>query len=107
LDDQGRADIGAEHDGECRHQTDQAFRGKRTRDQGGRGAALEQRGQPKASGKCGQAVVQPLRQQQPQVGAEGAQNAAVDHMQAPQQQRDAAHQVEKNQASHGDFHVRI
>ena len=35
-----------------------------------------------------------------QVGTEGAQNAAVDHVQAPQQQRDAAHQVEKNHASH-------
>ena len=36
-------------------------------------------------------------------GSERAQDAAVDHMQAPQQQRDAAHQVEKNQTSHALF----
>ena len=35
-----------------------------------------------------------------QVRAERAQDAAVDHVQAPQQQRHAAHQVEQNHASH-------
>ena len=36
----------------------------------------------------------------PQVGAEGADDAAVDHVQAPQQQRHAAHEVEKDDATH-------
>ena len=36
----------------------------------------------------------------PQIGAERAQDAALDHVQAPKQQRDAAHQVEKNDRSH-------
>ena len=48
LDDQRRADIGAEHDRQRRHQADQAFGGEGTGDQGGRGAALEQRGQADA-----------------------------------------------------------
>ena len=100
LNDQRGADIGAEHDRERRHQADQPFGGKGTRDQGGRGAALQQRGQAEARDKGGEAVVERLRQQQAQIGAERAQNSAVDHVQAPQQQRHAAHQVEKNQASH-------
>ena len=74
--------------------------GEGTRDQGGRGAALQQGGQADAGGKGGEAVVQRLRQQPPQIGTERAQNSAVDHVQAPQQQRHAAHQVEKNHASH-------
>jgi len=101
LNDQGGADIGAEHDGKRRHQTDQALGGEGTRDEARGGAALEQSGQPEAGGKRGEAIVQPLCQQKPQVRAEGAQDAAVDHMQAPQQQRDAAHQIEKDQTSHG------
>ncbi len=53
-----------------------------------------------AGRKGGEAVVQALRQQRTQIGAERAQNPAVDHVQAPQQQRHATHQVEKNHASH-------
>ena len=41
-----------------------------------------------------------LRQEVAQVGAERAQDAALDHMQAPQQQGDAAHQVEENNRAH-------
>src|SRR6202011_3771903 len=73
---------------------------ERTRDQSGGGAALQQRGQAEAGGKGGEAVAQRLGQQQAQVRAERTQNAAVDHVQAPQQQRHAAHQVEKNHGPH-------
>ena len=55
---------------------------------------------PRPARKRREAVAQRLGQQQSQVGPERAQDSAVDHVQAPQQQRDAAHQVEKNQASH-------
>ena len=100
LNDERGADIGAEHDGERRHQTDQAFGRERTRDQCGGGAALQDRGEAEAGGERLEAVAQRLRQQPPQIGTERAQDAAVDHVQAPQQQRHAAHQVEKNDASH-------
>ena len=103
LHDQRGADIGAEHDGERGHQADEPLRGERTGDQRRRGAALEQGGQTEAGAKGGEAVAQGLRQQQAQIGSERAQDPAVDHMQAPQQQRDAAHQVEKNQTSHALF----
>ena len=55
---------------------------------------------PRPAREGGEAVAQRLCQQLAQIGAERAQDPAVDHVQAPQQQRDAAHQVEQNQASH-------
>ena len=100
LHDQRGADIGAEHDGERGDEADEPLRRKRARDQRRRGAALEQGSQTKAGAKGGEAVAQGLCQQQAQIRSERAQDPAVDHMQAPQQQRDAAHQVEKNQTSH-------
>ena len=42
------------------------------------------------------ALARPRRQ----IRTESTENSAVDHMQAPQQQRHATHQVEKNQATH-------
>jgi hypothetical protein len=100
LNDKRGPDIGAEHDRQRRHQTDQAFGREGARDQGGRGAALQKRGQADAGRKRREAVAQSFRQQPTEVRAEGTQNAAADHVQAPQQQRHAAKQVEKNHTSH-------
>jgi hypothetical protein len=100
LDDQRGPDIGAEHDRERRNQADQAFGGERTRDQRGGGAALQQRGQADTGRECSKTVSQRARQQRAEIGTERAQDAALDHVQAPQQQRHATHQVEKNHASH-------
>ena len=100
LNNERGADIGAQHDGKCRHEADQTFRRERARDQRSRSAALQDRGEADAGGERLEAIAQRLRQQPPQVGAERAQDAAVDHVQAPQQQRHAAHQVEKYEASH-------
>ena len=60
LHDQRGADIGAEHDRERRDQADQALGGEGTGDQGGRGAALQQRGEADARRKGGEAVAQGL-----------------------------------------------
>ena len=57
LNDQRGADIGAEHDRERRHEADQAFGGERTRDQRGRGAALQHRGEADAGGERREAVL--------------------------------------------------
>src|SRR6266404_3763755 len=100
LNNQRGPNIRTEHDCKRRHQTDQTFGSERARDQGGRGAALQQGCQADARCKGGEAVLQGFRQKQTEIGAESAQNSAVNHVQAPQQQRDAAQQVEKNQASH-------
>jgi hypothetical protein len=100
LHDQRGANIGAEHDRKRRHQADEALGREGTGDQRGGRAALEQRREPKAGGKGGETIVKRLGEQLPQVRPEGAQNPAVDHVQAPQQQRHATHQVEKNHGSH-------
>ena len=51
-----------------------------------------------AGGEREEAVAQRRPQEAPQVGAERPDDPAVDHVQAPQQQRHAAHQVEKDHA---------
>jgi hypothetical protein len=59
--------------------------------QGGRGAALKQGGQADPRRKGGKTVAQSARQKSTKIGTKGAQNSAVDHVQAPQQQRHATH----------------
>jgi len=100
LNNQRGADIGAQHDRKRRHRTDETVGSEGTRHKGSRSAALEQRCQSDSGGKGAQAVVEGFSEPQPEVRAESAQNPAVDHMQAPQQQCHAAHQIEKNHASH-------
>ena len=79
---------------------DHAFGGERGGHQRRRRAALQERGEAEAGGEGGEAVAERMREDAPQVRAERAQDAAVDHVQAPQQQRDAAHQIEKNDRAH-------
>ena len=55
---------------------------------------------PRPAANAGEAVAERLRQHLAQVGAERAQDAGLHHVQAPQQQRDATHQVEKDYGSH-------
>ncbi len=45
-------------------------------------------------------IAQRRAQHAPQFGAEGAHDPAADHVQAPQEQGNSAHQVKKNDASH-------
>jgi hypothetical protein len=100
LHDQRGADIGAEHDRKRRHQADDLLGGEGTGDQGSRGRALEQGGQAEAGAERGEPVAERPRQQQPQIGPEGPQDPAMDHVQAPQQERDAPHQIKQNKTSH-------
>ncbi len=103
LHDQRGADIGAEHDRERGHQADEPSAVKELVISAVAVLLWSRAVRPRPARKGGEAVAQGLRQQQAQVGPERAQDPAVDHMQAPQQQRHAAHQVEKNQASHALF----
>jgi hypothetical protein len=102
----GGPDVGAEHDGKRRNETDQT----RSRERGGHepsgGAALQESGQTQAGREGREPVAQRSRQQLPQLGAERAQDAALDHVQAPQQQRDTTHQIENNHRSHNGLLAR-
>jgi hypothetical protein len=72
-------------------------------DESSRCAALEQGGEAEAGGKGGEAVVERLAEQLAQIWSESAQNPAVDHVQAPQQQCHATHQIEKDHCSHARY----
>ena len=100
LNNQRGPDIRPEHDRKRRNKADQAFRREGTGDQRRRGAALQKRRQTKARRKRGEAISQRSGKKPAEIGAERAQDSAVDHVQAPQQQRNATHQVEKNHGSH-------
>ena len=99
LDDQRGADIGAEHHGQGGDQGHRAAGGKTGHHQAGGGAALQDRGDAEAGGEGGQAVAQRGAEPAAQVGAEAALDAGLHHVQAPQQQRDRAGQIE--QGPHG------
>ena len=100
LDDQRGPEICAEHDCERGDQANQPIRRERTRNQCGGRAALEQCRQADAGRKGRKPVLQSFGQTTTEIRTESAENSAVDHVQAPQQQRHATHQVEKNQATH-------
>ena len=55
---------------------------------------------PRPAPKAEKRLPSALRQYPAQVGAERARDAALDHVQAPEQQRDATHQIENNDRSH-------
>jgi hypothetical protein len=100
LNDQRRADVGAEHDGERGHQRDHAFRREGGGHQAGGGAALQERGEAETRAEGGKTVAQSFGEEGTEIGAEGAHDAALDHVQAPKQQCCAAHQVEKDDRAH-------
>src|SRR6185312_14082475 len=97
-----RSDIRPEHDRQRGHQGDQAFARKRGSHQPGRGAALQYRGKPQSSRESRETVAERRRQQMPQFRAERAQDAALDHVQAPKQQRHSTHQIENDDRAHRD-----
>lgn len=76
--------IGAQHDGERRSQGDHAGRCEGGRKQSGRGAALEQGGDPQPGEKRMQAVIEIPSQPVPQHGAEAPLHSGADHVGAPQ-----------------------
>ncbi len=95
LHDQRGAEIGAEHDGERRHQIDEPARGEARRHQPGRGAALQYRGDAEPGEERAPAVAEGASEQAPQIGSEGALDAALHHVQAPQQQRNRAGEIDQ------------
>ncbi len=99
LNDQRAADIGAEHDRQRRAQIDHPARREGRHHQSGGGAALEHGGHAQAGDKGLPAAAQPGTEHPPQIPAIGAQDAALHHVHAPEQQRHAAHEVEENETA--------
>jgi hypothetical protein len=70
------------------------------------GAALKERGQSQPRPEGRKTVAQRFCQQTPHLGAERPLDPAPDHVQAPKQQCDAAHEVEQNERAHGTSDAR-
>ena len=95
LDDEGRADIGAQHDGERRHELDQTAGGE-AGDHEARGRAALENGRHAHAGQEGlEAIAQRIAEEAAQPGAEGALDAGLHHVDAPQQERDRTGEIEE------------
>src|SRR5204863_9417972 len=65
----------------------------------GRGAALEDGRHADPRRESTQAVAEGASEKAPQVGAEGALDAALHHVQAPEEQRDRTGEIDQGQGS--------
>ena len=99
LHDQRRADVCAEHRGERRNQRDKPACGEGRNHERGRRAALEDRRDAKTRRESLQPSAKSPRQDSPELAAERALNAALHHVNAPEQQGDSAGKIEKSQSS--------
>lgn len=99
LNDQRRADVRPEHDGERRSKIDRAPCDEGGSHQPGRRAALQERRHDHPGEERQEAISQRSSQQASEIGAKGPDDAAVDHMQSPQQQRHAAKKIEEDHAA--------
>ena len=102
LDDQRRADIGAEHGEQAGRAADDARPGEGADDERDRGGALQADGQgrPGADGK--QRIAQDGAQPVAQHVAIGALDACAHHARGKQQQRDRAGKMQQDErAAHG------
>jgi hypothetical protein len=97
LHDQGRADIGAQHDRQGRNQIDHAAGSKARRHQPGCGTALQDSGDPETGKKGSDAVSEGAAQKPPQLRTEGSLNAALHHVHAPEQEGDPASEIDQGQ----------
>ncbi len=83
LHDQGRSDIGAEHDGQAGHQVERAGSREAGCDQPGRRTALQKRRNAQAGGKSRQTAFQALVQDNTDACAISIHDARLHHVQAP------------------------
>jgi hypothetical protein len=98
LDDQGGADIGAQHHGKGRHQVDKpAGRECRNHQTCGR-AALEDRCHAETGQEGSEPVAERVAQHPPELRAEGARNPGLDHVHAPNQERNCPAEIHQRQS---------
>ena len=97
LHDQRRADVCAEHRGERWNQRDKPACGEGRNHERGRSAALKDRRDAKTRRERLQPAAKSPRQDSPELAAERALNAALHHVNAPEQQGDRAGKIEKSQ----------
>ena len=103
LDRHGGADVGAQHQRQAGRQRQGAAGAEGGCQQGRGGTRLEDSGDAQAGQEGRNPVPEPVADEQPQIGAKCPHHPAVDHVQPPQQQGDAAHQVKQQEMSQFAF----
>ena len=97
LDDHGGADIRPEHHSQRRDEVDKAAGGK-PRDHKTRGrAALQYRRYTQTRQECFEPAAEGVAQDAPQLRAERARDPGLDHVHAPDQQRNGTGEVHQGQ----------
>jgi hypothetical protein len=94
LDHQGGPEIGAQHDRQPGSHGDQPASGKGHGQKGGRRRALQQAGHQGAHGKRQRPAAGGASQVTAQVRAEGAHDPRAHHARRPQEQGDAAADIQ-------------
>jgi hypothetical protein len=79
LNDQRRADVGAEHDRQRWDEIDEPARREGRHHQASRGTALEELGHADSGQQGEEPVAQRPAQQSPEFGPEGTHDPAADH----------------------------
>jgi hypothetical protein len=100
LHDQSRADIRTEHHRQAGNEIDKSARCERGHEQAGGRAALQECGHANSGKQRQKSVVERRAEEASQARANRAHDSAADHVQAPKQEGNAAHKIEKNQTSH-------
>ena len=103
LDNQGRADIRPEHNGERWNQINEPACRKARHHQPRSGAALQHRSDPEPGEKRLQPPAERPTEEAAQIRTESALDPALDHVHAPQQERDRAGEIDQRQ---GGAHLR-
>ena len=102
LHDEGRADIGAEHDRERRYEPDQAARREPGGHQPGRGAALQRRGHAEPGKERRKPVLERGCEDRAEAWPEGALHARLHHVRAPEEECNGARKIDEgNDGIHG------
>ena len=96
LHDERRADIRAEHHRERRDELDRASAGQRHHHQRRRRRGLQRRRHAEPDDEGAEPRAQPAPERAAKIGAEDARDAALHHVDAPEQQRDLADQVDQD-----------
>ena len=96
FDDQRGSDVGAQHDGKRRYESDHAVRKKRGGHHGGSGAALKQRGDRNADADCHDSVTQHPPDHSAQIRPESTNDPALDHVHAPEEQDNGTSKLDQS-----------
>jgi len=98
LDDQRSANVGAQHDRQGGHKVDKTSCGECGNHQSCGGAALKYRCYAQPGQEAFEPVAERIAQDTPELRSEGARDAGLHHVHAPNQQRNRTSEIDEGQS---------